>query len=84
MEGANLDERVVDYPLRRCESDRRRVQHGGQQLPRSRAGRQQRDRARREEERQIRGVLPEGEREEIRQIFAAKGFEGHDLERVVE
>jgi len=49
----------------------------------SRAQRQQRERALREEQRQIR-LVPEGEREEIRQIFAAKGFAGSELERVVE
>lgn len=49
----------------------------------SRAETQQRRRIRREEERQV-DLVPEGEREEIRQIYAEKGFAGADLERVVE
>lgn len=49
----------------------------------SRAERQRRELARLEEKRQIRHS-PGEEREEIRQIFAAKGFKGGDLERVVD
>ena len=49
----------------------------------SRAETQQREQARREEQRQIE-LIPEGEREEIRQVFAAKGFTGDGLERIVD
>jgi VIT1/CCC1 family predicted Fe2+/Mn2+ transporter len=49
----------------------------------SRAERQRRALVRDEERRHIE-LVPDGEREELRQIFAAKGFEGRDLDRVVE
>lgn len=49
----------------------------------SRAALQQRERASSEEKRHIR-LIPEGEREEVRQIYAAKGLEGQTLEAVVE
>ncbi|GIW79600.1 MAG: membrane protein [Gemmatales bacterium] len=48
----------------------------------TRAEHHHRNRLRRMEEMHV-ALLPEGEREEIRQIFAAKGFQGEDLERVV-
>lgn len=48
----------------------------------SRAERQQRDRARRRQERDVRRD-PERERAQLRTIFAAKGFVGDDLDRVV-
>ena len=49
----------------------------------TRAEQQVRDRTRKMEELHI-DHFPDAEREEIRQIFAAKGFAGDDLERVVE
>ncbi len=47
------------------------------------AARDERELARLTEQSHVREV-PEGERDEIREIYRAKGFEGEDLERVVE
>lgn len=48
----------------------------------SKADQQIEERARRREEEHLR-LVPDGEREEVRQILAAKGFAGDDLERAV-
>ena len=49
----------------------------------TKAERQLRESIRRGEARQV-ALYPAGEREEVRQIFAAKGFAGADLDRVVD
>ncbi len=49
----------------------------------TRAEQELRSKAEKEEKAHI-ALVPEGEKEEVRQIFAAKGFKGEDLEKIVQ
>ena len=80
--GANLSHRVVIIlGLANLIADGFSMAIGNYLATRSEQQRQ--ERARREEERHV-SLIPDGEREEIRQIFAGKGFTGADLDRAVD